>query len=86
MPGIADIGLDREKALILLDGIYSIVGVMDMLERSRADHDPILLCKIILSLALGLDSSYEEIKSINLATGRGASGTALGAAPPGASA
>lgn len=33
MPGIADVGLEQEKALILLDGIYSIVVVRDILER-----------------------------------------------------
>lgn len=28
MPGIADVGLDQEKALVLLEGIYSTVIVM----------------------------------------------------------
>ena len=32
MPGIADIGLDQEKALVLLDGIYSTVIMRDILE------------------------------------------------------
>ena len=35
MPGIADIGLDQEKALSLLDGIYSTVVVRDILEREK---------------------------------------------------
>ena len=35
MPGIADIGLDQEKALLLLDGIYSTVVVRDILEREK---------------------------------------------------
>jgi len=35
MPGIADIGLDQEKALSLLDGIYSTVVVRDIPEREK---------------------------------------------------
>ena len=35
MPGIADIGLEQEKALSLLDGIYSTVVVRDILEREK---------------------------------------------------
>ena len=35
MPGIADIGLDQEKALSLLEGIYSTVVVRDILEREK---------------------------------------------------
>ena len=35
MPGIADVGLDQEKALTLLDGIYSTVVVRDILEREK---------------------------------------------------
>lgn len=33
MPGIADIGLDQEKVLVLLEGIYSTVIMRDILER-----------------------------------------------------
>ena len=56
MPGIADVGLDQERALTLLDGIYSTVVVRDILEREkrrgqRQITDPILLRKIILFLA-----------------------------------
>ena len=56
MPGIADVGLDQEKALTLLDGIYSTVVVRDILEREkrrgqRQITDPVLLRKIILFLA-----------------------------------
>ena len=56
MPGIVDIGLEQEKALILLDGIYSTVVVRDILEREkrrgqRQITDPVLLRKIILFLA-----------------------------------
>ena len=35
MPGIADVGLDQEKALILLEGIYSTVIMRDILEREN---------------------------------------------------
>jgi len=35
MPGIADVGFNQEKALILLDGIYSTVVVRDILEREK---------------------------------------------------
>ena len=57
MPGIADVGLDQEKAMVLLDGIYSTVVVRDILEREKRRGqkritDPILLRKIILFLAL----------------------------------
>ncbi len=43
MPGIADIGLDQEKALSLLDGIYSTVVIRDILEcgktqRAKTNH------------------------------------------------
>ena len=56
MPGIADVGLDQEKAMVLLDGIYSTVVVRDILEREKRRGqkqitDPVLLRKIILFLA-----------------------------------
>ena len=62
MPGIADIGLDQEKALILLDGIYSTVGVRDILEREkrrgqRQITDSALLRKIVLFLADNIGNS-----------------------------
>ncbi len=62
MPGIADIGLDQEKALSLLDGIYSTVVVRDILERERRRGqkritDPILLRKIIMFLADNIGSN-----------------------------
>ena len=62
MPGIADVGLDQEKALVLLDGIYSTVVVRDILEREkrrgqRQITDPVLLRKIILFLADNIGSS-----------------------------
>lgn len=56
MPGIADVGLEQEKALTLLDGIYSTVVIRDILEREKRRGqkqitDPVLLRKIILFLA-----------------------------------
>ena len=62
MPGIADVGLDQEKALVLLEGIYSTVIVRDILEREkrrgqRQITDPVLLRKIILFLADNIGSS-----------------------------
>lgn len=62
MPGIADIGLDQEKALILLEGIYSTVIVRDILEREnlrgqKRITDPVLLKKIVTFLADNIGSS-----------------------------
>ena len=62
MPGIADIGLDQDKALTLLDGIYSTVVIRDILEREkrrgqRCITDALLLRKIILFLADNIGSS-----------------------------
>ncbi len=68
MPGIADIGLDQEKALILLEGIYSTVIVRDILEREnlrgqKRITDPILLKKIVTFLAdnIGISISVSSI-------------------------
>ena len=62
MPGIADVGLDQEKALVLLEGIYSTVIMRDILEReNRRDQkritDPVLLKKIVMFLADNIGSS-----------------------------
>ena len=62
MPGIADIGLDQENALSLLEGIYSTVVVRDILEREkrrgqRQITDSALLRKIVLFLADNIGSS-----------------------------
>ena len=40
MPGIADVGLDQEKAMVLLDGIYSTVVVRNILEREKRKGIP----------------------------------------------
>lgn len=62
MPGIADVGLNQEKALTLLDGIYSTVVIRDILEREKRRGqqritDPVLLRKIILFLADNVGSN-----------------------------
>lgn len=62
MPGIADVGLDQENALSLLEGIYSTVVVRDILEREkrrgqRQITDSALLRKIVLILADNIGSS-----------------------------
>lgn len=62
MPGIADIGLDQEKALVLLEGIYSTVIMRDILEREnrrgqKRITDAVLLKKIVIFLADNIGSS-----------------------------
>ncbi|MDD6175572.1 MAG: ATP-binding protein [Firmicutes bacterium] len=62
MPGIADVGLDQQRAMSLLDGIYSTVVVRDILEREKRRGqkritDPVLLRKIILFLADNIGSN-----------------------------
>ena len=71
MPGIADVGLDQEKAMVLLDGIYSTVIVRDILEREKRRGqkritDPVLLRKIVLFLAdnIGSNISVSSIGNI----------------------
>ena len=62
MPGLADVGLDQEKAFSLLDGIYSTVVIRDILEREKRRGqkritDSILLRKIIMFLADNIGSN-----------------------------
>ncbi|MGN0505242.1 MAG: ATP-binding protein [Lachnospiraceae bacterium] len=62
MPGIADVGLDTDKMMTLLDGVYSTVVVRDILERERRRGqrqitDPDLLRKIIMFLADNIGNS-----------------------------
>ena len=71
MPIISDIGFDQEKALILLDGVYSSVVVRDILEREnrrgqKRITDPVLLKKIILFLAdnIGSNISVSSIGNV----------------------
>ena len=70
MPGVADVGLIQDRALTLLDGIYSTVVVRDILERERRRGqrqitDPVLLHKIILFLAdnIGNNTSLTSISN-----------------------
>lgn len=68
MPGIADVGMEQDKALTLLEGIYSTVIVRDILEREkrrgqRQLTDAVLLNKIVLFLADNIGSSV-SISSI----------------------
>lgn len=70
MPGIADVGLLQDRALTLLDGIYSTVIVRDILERERRRGqrqitDPVLLRKIVLFLAdnIGNNTSLTSISN-----------------------
>lgn len=64
MSGIADVGLDQEKALMLLEGIYSTVIMRDILEREnrrgqKQITDPILLKKIVMFLV-----SFMKLKDL----------------------
>lgn len=62
MPGIGDVGLEQDRALTLLDGVYSTIVVRDILEREqrrgrRQLTDPELLRKMIMLLADHIGSS-----------------------------
>lgn len=62
MSGIADVGLDLEKAILFLDGIYSTVVIRNILEREKRKGqkqitDAVLLRKIILFLADNIGNS-----------------------------
>ena len=70
MPGIADVGLVQDKALALLDGVYSTVVMRDILERERRKGqrqitDPVLLRQITLFLAdnIGNNTSLTSISN-----------------------
>lgn len=70
MPGIADVGFEQDKAMTLLDGVYSTVVVRDILEREkrrglRQITDAELLRKIILFLAdnIGNNTSLNSVSN-----------------------
>lgn len=70
MPGIADVGFEQNKAMMLLDGVYSTVVVRDILEREkrrgqRQVTDAELLRKIILFLAdnIGNNTSLNSVSN-----------------------
>ena len=76
MPGIADVGLDQEKAMVLLDGIYSTVIVRDILEREKHRGqkritDPVLLRKIVLFLADNIGSNISVSSIGNMLVNEG---------------
>ena len=76
MPGIAEVGLDQERALVLLDGIYSTVIVRDILEREKrrgqkSITDPVLLRKIILFLADNIGSNISVSSMGNVLVNEG---------------
>ena len=71
MPGIADIGLEQERVLTFLDGIYSTIVVRDILEHQRQNDEPKvtnpdLLRKIIMFLAdnIGNNTSITSIGNV----------------------
>lgn len=71
MPGVTDIGLDQEKAFVLLEGIYSTVIMRDILEREnrrgqKRITDAVLLKKIVMFLAdnIGSNISVSSIGNI----------------------
>jgi len=68
MPMLADVGLEIDRVMAALDGVYSAAVVNDILERERRKGrkmitDPILLRKIILFLAdnIGNNTSATSI-------------------------
>lgn len=76
MPGIRDVGLDQEKAFMLLEGIYNTVITRYILERERRRGqktvtDALLLKKIILFLTdnIGSNVSYSSIGNTLVSTG-----------------
>ena len=85
MPGILDVGLNQEKALILLEGIYSTVIMRDILEREkRKDErqvtDPELLNIVALFLAdnIGSPISVSSMGNVLVNEGLLASGKRKG--------
>lgn len=76
MPGIADVGLEQDRAFTLLDSIYSTVVVRDILEREkRKDQrqitDAVLLRKIILFLCDNIGSSVSATSIGNILVNEG---------------
>ena len=73
MPSLTEVNLEIDKALIILDGIYSSVVIRDILERKkekgrRQVTDSSLLRKIIMFLAnnIGNNTSINSISNILL--------------------
>lgn len=71
MPGLADINLNIDNALVLLDGVYSTVVVRDILERElrkeqRQITDSILLRRLIMFLADNIGNSTSVTSISNM--------------------
>lgn len=76
MPGIADIGLVQDKALTLLEGIYSTVVIRDIMEREKRKGqrnltDSDLLRKIVLFLADNIGNTTSATSISNAFVSRG---------------
>lgn len=76
MPGIVDVGLEQDRALTLLDGVYSAIVIRDILEREqrrgrRQLTDPELLKKIIMFLADNIGNSISANSIGNTLVGEG---------------
>ena len=70
MPIIKDVGLNQEKAYMLLEGVYNTVITRDILEREKRKdqkniNDVLLLKKIILFLSdnIGSNISFSSISN-----------------------
>ena len=68
MPGIKDVGLDQEKAFMILEGIYNTVVTRYILEKERRKEqknvtDPLFLKRIVLFLSdnIGSNVSFSSI-------------------------
>ena len=62
MPGIAEVGMEQDRAFTLLDGIYSTVVIRDILEREkrrgqRQITDALLMKKVVMFLCDNIGSS-----------------------------
>ena len=71
MPGLADINLNIDNALVLLDGVYSTVVVRDILERDlrkeqRQITDSTLLRRLIMFLADNIGNSTSVTSISNM--------------------
>lgn len=76
MPGMVETGLVQEKALALLDSIYSTVVVRDILEREKRRGqkqitDAVLLRKIILFLADNIGNNVSVTTMGNILVNEG---------------
>lgn len=76
MPGIADVGLEQDRAFALLEGIYSTVVVRDILEREkrrgqRQITDATLLKKIVMFLCDNIGSSISATSMGNVLVNEG---------------